>query len=158
MGQFWAIFVYFRLFYLTQFKYKWIKTLIGCLRLKPGAAGWKAQPNPLSHGGTPFRQDFEKGLLLNYIALFSRGSRGRFKDVSSWVLLKGGLFDVPVEELTNCKKWAIPTLFFLHFRLLNTGDSKLMFLIIKGCPFLVSNTGPRLSEATALPTEPQPLE
>ena len=24
-----------------------------CLGLKPGAAGWKAQTNPLSYGGTP---------------------------------------------------------------------------------------------------------
>ena len=25
-----------------------------CLGLEPGAAGWKAQTNPLSYGGTPF--------------------------------------------------------------------------------------------------------
>ena len=24
-----------------------------CLGLEPGAAGWKAQTNPLSYGGTP---------------------------------------------------------------------------------------------------------
>ena len=24
-----------------------------CLELKPGAAGWKAQTNPLSYGGSP---------------------------------------------------------------------------------------------------------
>ena len=24
-----------------------------CLGLKPGAAGWKSQPNPLNYGGTP---------------------------------------------------------------------------------------------------------
>ena len=28
-----------------------------CLGLEPGAAGWKAQTNPLSYGGTPYNLD-----------------------------------------------------------------------------------------------------
>ena len=27
---------------------------MACLGVEPGAAGWKAQTNPLSYGGTPF--------------------------------------------------------------------------------------------------------
>ena len=27
-----------------------------CLGLKPGAAGWKVQTNPLSYGGTPRKE------------------------------------------------------------------------------------------------------
>ena len=34
--------VYFRLFYMTQIKYKLILALRVCLGLKPGAAKWKA--------------------------------------------------------------------------------------------------------------------
>ena len=45
-------FVYFRLFYITQF-YKLMKEQMVCLGLKPGVAGWKAQTTPLSYGGTP---------------------------------------------------------------------------------------------------------
>ena len=29
-----------------------------CLGLEPGAAGWKAQTNPLSYAGTPMHNDF----------------------------------------------------------------------------------------------------
>ena len=46
------ILVYFRLFDMTQFKYKLIKALMVCLGLKPRAEGWKAQMNALSYGGT----------------------------------------------------------------------------------------------------------
>ena len=46
-------FVYFRLFHMTQFKYKLIKVLMVCLELEPRAAGWKTQTNPLSYCGTP---------------------------------------------------------------------------------------------------------
>ena len=35
-----------------------------CLGLEPGAAGWKAQTNPLSYGGTPKAN-------LNVLVLFS---------------------------------------------------------------------------------------
>ena len=52
-------------------------------------------------------------------------------------------------------KLAIPGLFFLYFRLFNIVDSKQMFN--KFCQWLDSNRGPLVSEATALPTEPQPL-
>ena len=57
----------------------------------------------------------------------------------------------------NCfyAKKAIPGLFFLYFRLFNTVDSKQMFN--KFCRWLDSNRGPLVLEATALPTEPQPL-
>ena len=42
MGQFRPLFVYFRLFYMTQIKYKLIKALMVCMGLEPRAAGWKA--------------------------------------------------------------------------------------------------------------------
>ena len=45
---------------------------------------------------------------------------------------------------------------FLYFRLFNTVDSRQMFHI-KVCRWLDLNCGPPVSEATALPTEPQPL-
>ena len=35
-----------------------------CLGLEPGAAGRKAQMNPLSYGGTPFFMTFIKGLSV----------------------------------------------------------------------------------------------
>ena len=44
------LFVYFRLYHITLFN-KLMKALIMCLGLEPGAAGWKAQTNPLSYGG-----------------------------------------------------------------------------------------------------------
>ena len=31
---------------------------MGCLGVKPGAEGWKAQTNPLSYGGTPMLKSF----------------------------------------------------------------------------------------------------
>ena len=40
-----------------------------CLGLEPGAAGWKAQTNPLSYGGTPKQQTLlnrMKGPLVSY--------------------------------------------------------------------------------------------
>ena len=45
--------------------------------------------------------------------------------------------------------------FFLYFRLFNTVDSKQM--LDKACWWLDSNCRSLVSEATALPTEPQPL-
>ena len=50
------------------------------------------------------------------------------------------------------KNWAFSGLFFLYFRLFNTVDSTYKF-----CRWLDSNRGPLVSEATALPTAPQPL-
>ena len=47
MGLSRPLFVYFRLFYMSQFKYNLIKAQMVCLGFKPGAAGWKAQMNPL---------------------------------------------------------------------------------------------------------------
>ena len=41
MGQSRPLFLYFRLFYMTQIKYKLIKALMVCVGLKPGAAEWK---------------------------------------------------------------------------------------------------------------------
>ena len=35
-----------------------------CLRLKPRVAGWKAQTNPLSQGGTPVNCLFEKSFMI----------------------------------------------------------------------------------------------
>ena len=41
-----------------------------CLGFEPGAAGWKAQTNPLSYGGTPIRfiflpKDFGRAIKQN---------------------------------------------------------------------------------------------
>ena len=41
MGQSRPLFVYFRLFYMTQIKYKLIKALMVRSGLEPRAAGWK---------------------------------------------------------------------------------------------------------------------
>ena len=38
-----------------------------CLGFEPGAAGWKAQTNPLSYGGTPYL------FILSYCTLFPKG-------------------------------------------------------------------------------------
>ena len=56
-----------------------------------GAAGWKAQTNPLSYGGTRKTLD-----------VLSQSVR---TNCFFWFFLK---------------KWAIPGLFFLYFRLFNT--------------------------------------
>ena len=47
--------VYFRPLNMLQlkFKFKLIKAEMVCLGFEPGVAGWKAQMNPLSYGGTP---------------------------------------------------------------------------------------------------------
>ena len=59
---------------------------------------------------------------------------------------------------TFFKKWAIPGLFFLYFRLFNTQLTVYKCsILINFCQWLDSNRGPLVSEATALPTEPQPL-
>ena len=56
-------------------------------------------------------------------------------------------------------KWAIPGLFFFIFCLFNT--QLIVYnngsILINFCRWLDSNRGPLVSEATALPTEPQPL-
>ena len=49
-------FVYYRLFQMTQFKYKSIKAYMVCLGLAPGVGGWKAQTNPRSYCSTPFKK------------------------------------------------------------------------------------------------------
>ena len=38
-----------------------------CLGLKPGAAGWKAQTNPLSYSGTPITKVLWNRLLVGLI-------------------------------------------------------------------------------------------
>ena len=54
------------------------------------------------------------------------------------------------------KKWPFPASYlYIYFRLFDIVDSKQMFNKI--CRWLDSNHGPLVSEATALPTEPQPL-
>ena len=56
------------------------------------------------------------------------------------------------------KKWAIPGLFFFYFHLFNTIQLTInKKCSIKICRCLESNRGLLVSEATALPTEPQPL-
>ena len=51
--------------FISQYKVKYItnltindKSVMGCLGVKPGAEGWKAQTNPLSYGGTPMLKSF----------------------------------------------------------------------------------------------------
>ena len=56
------------------------------------------------------------------------------------------------------KKWAIPGLFFFYFRLFNTQLTVYKCsMLINFCRWLDSNRASLVSEATALPTEPQPL-
>ena len=57
------LFVYFRLFHITQFN-KLMKALIVCLGLEPGAAGWKAQTNPQSYGGTQLNSSLYSLFLM----------------------------------------------------------------------------------------------
>ena len=42
MGQSRPLFVYFRLFYMTQIKYKLIKALMACLGLEPTELWWRS--------------------------------------------------------------------------------------------------------------------
>ena len=81
------LFVYFRLFHMTQFKYKLIKAEIVCFGLKPRAAGWKSQTNPLSYGGTPIfvlSSNNVVSLLLEAMCTKCLGS-GNINKVSSRV-------------------------------------------------------------------------
>ena len=48
-------------------------------------------------------------------------------------------------------------LFFFYFRLFDTLQLTVTKCSLKICQCLDSNRGPLVSEATALPTEPQPL-
>ena len=55
-------------------------------------------------------------------------------------------------------KWAIPGLFFFIFVFFNTQLTVYKCsILINFCQWLDSNRGPLVLEATALPTEPQPL-
>ena len=56
-------------------------------------------------------------------------------------------------------KWATPGLFFFIFRLFNTQLTvhNNCSILINFCRWLDSNRRPLVSEATTLPTEPQPL-
>ena len=54
-------------------------------------------------------------------------------------------------------KWAIHGLFLFYFRLFNTIQLTINKCSMKICRCLDSNRGPLVLEATALPTEPQPL-
>ena len=42
-----------------------------CLGLEPGAAGWKAQTNPLSYGGTPGKHFLFDRTIMIKILTFS---------------------------------------------------------------------------------------
>ena len=59
--------------------------------------------------------------------------------------------------LVFLKKWAIPGLFCFYFCLFNTIQLTLNKCSIKNFQCLDSDRGPLVSEATVLPTEPQPL-
>ena len=43
-----------------------------CLGLEPGVAGWKAQTNPLSYGGTPKKM---KARLFNLFCYFCKNDQ-----------------------------------------------------------------------------------
>ena len=45
-----------------------------CLGIEPGAAGWKAQTNPLSYGGTPNRFFFILRLVTQHPIFETRAS------------------------------------------------------------------------------------
>ena len=45
-----------------------------CLGLEPGAAGWKAQTNPLSYGGTPYRSTVTLTLISCTTWIIGRSS------------------------------------------------------------------------------------
>ena len=49
---------------------------MACLGVEPGAAGWKAQTNPLSYGGTP-----QKHKLLQFL---SSNHSTKMKDVHGY--------------------------------------------------------------------------
>ena len=56
-----------------------------CLGLEPGAAGWKAQMNPLSYGGTPERKLFIRlttviNLILTALRSSNNGQIGSLYD------------------------------------------------------------------------------
>ena len=66
------LFVYFRLFHITQLN-ELMKTKMVCLGLEPGAAGRKAQMNPLSYGGTPYIVHVnQEASIYNYNYLFTK--------------------------------------------------------------------------------------
>ena len=46
---------------------------MACLGVEPGAAGWKAQTNPLSYGGTPIFLHF----LQKYFITLTTGDGGK---------------------------------------------------------------------------------
>ena len=46
-----------------------------CLGFKPGAAGWKAQTNPLNYGGTPLFTNCKSSLILLLLLIECRESR-----------------------------------------------------------------------------------
>ena len=69
-----------------------------------------------------------------------------FNSASKWIRIFKNIF---------LKKWAIPCLFFLYFRLFNTVDSVQMF--DNSLPMSGFDHGSLVLETTALPTEPQPL-
>ena len=62
MDQSRSLFVYFCLFHIAQF-YKLMKAQMVQQGLEPGAAGLKAQTNPLSHGETTLQFLFEPNNL-----------------------------------------------------------------------------------------------
>ena len=49
---------------MRQVKFYLIKVLMLCLGLEPGAAGWKAQTNPLSFGGKMYAYGRSETMLV----------------------------------------------------------------------------------------------
>ena len=62
-----------------------------CLGLEPGAAGWKAQTNPLSYGVTPKKQTFFKKMVNWYLLLQSNESNK--SKLSQTIIFNGNFFD-----------------------------------------------------------------
>ena len=61
---FWSFLIPIKMTNIPFEQYKLKKAKMVCLGLEPGAAGWKAQTNPSSYGGTPV--DWIIGLWWHY--------------------------------------------------------------------------------------------
>ena len=78
MGQTRPLFVYFRPFHNTMtiiaqiLTINEIKAQMVCLGFKTGAAGWQAQTDPLSYGGTPFLSHITYKSFAFFFSLFSQ--------------------------------------------------------------------------------------
>ena len=72
-----------------------------CLGLEPGAAGWKAQTNPLSYGGTP---QFTYHYIITFVMAFRM------------VTINSNASDLTMAGYVRMLQiWAIPGLYLMYF-------------------------------------------